>query len=157
MLIGHRLRNHNWVHVQLESPDPRIRANVVEGLRGVHTPATRKCMWKPLRMKQPRRRERADGASSARRSRRGQLVEQMVGDGRPQFRRTAAWLMGKIARPEFEDYLLGAAADEDPECGRRRSVPSPFSANATSRPRLKASSRPKLPRFRQFRSWLLLR
>jgi HEAT repeat protein len=44
----------------------------------------------------------------------GQLVEQMVGDARPPFRRTAAWLMGRIAKPEFEDHLLRAAADEDP-------------------------------------------
>jgi hypothetical protein len=48
MKIGHRLRNRNWVYVQLEPPDPRIRANVVEGLWGVHTPAARKCIWEAL-------------------------------------------------------------------------------------------------------------
>lgn len=52
MLIRHRLRNHNWVRVQLESPDPRIRANVVEGLWGMHTSAARECMWEAFcRMK----------------------------------------------------------------------------------------------------------
>jgi len=42
-----------------------------------------------------------------------QRLVQMLGDARPKFRRTAAWLMGKIARPEFKDHLLQAAGDED--------------------------------------------
>jgi HEAT repeats len=115
MLIGRRLRNHNWVRAQLESPDPRIRANVVEGLWGVQTPVARKCMWEALQDENNRVAGNAlmglhllgdPGAD--------QLVTEMLRDVRPQFRRTAAWLMGRIAKPEFEDCLLHAAADEDP-------------------------------------------
>ena len=44
----------------------------------------------------------------------GKLTEQMLGDARPEFRRTAAWLMGRLAKPEFAECLKQAAGDEDP-------------------------------------------
>ena len=42
LLVACRLRNHDWVRTQFESADPRVRANVVEGLWGVDTPFARK-------------------------------------------------------------------------------------------------------------------
>jgi len=43
----------------------------------------------------------------------GKLAEEMLGDARPEFRRTAAWLMGKMAQPEFARCLQQAADNED--------------------------------------------
>jgi HEAT repeat protein len=44
----------------------------------------------------------------------GKPVEQMLGDARLPFRRTAACLMGRIAQPEFAVRLEQATGDEDP-------------------------------------------
>ena len=115
LLIASRLRNHDWVRAQFESPDPRIRANVVEGLWGVDTPLARKWLWSALKDENCRVVGNAlmalhllhDPAA-------GKLVEEMLADARPQFRRTAVWLMGKIAKPEFTECLQQAAGDDDP-------------------------------------------
>jgi HEAT repeats len=115
LLIACRLRNHDWVLTQFESPDPRIRANVVEGLWGVDTPPARKWLWGALKDENCRVVGNAlmalhllhDPAA-------GKLVEQMLADARPEFRRTAAWLMGRIAKPEFAERLQEAAGDDDP-------------------------------------------
>jgi HEAT repeat protein len=37
----------------------------------------------------------------------------MLIDPRPEFRRTAAWLMGRIGQPEFAERLQQAAGDEN--------------------------------------------
>ena len=50
----------------------------------------------------------------------GELVKQMLGDARPPFRRTAAWLMGRLARPEFAECLRRAEDDQD--AGVRQAV-----------------------------------
>jgi hypothetical protein len=121
MLIGRRLRNHNWVLSQFESQDPRIRANVVEGLWGVDTPFARKWLWDALKDENCRVVGNALMALHLlREPAADSLVEQMLGDARAQFRRTAAWLMGRIAKPEFEECLRQAARDEDP--GVRQAV-----------------------------------
>jgi HEAT repeats len=121
MLIGRRLRNHNWVLGQFESQDPRIRANVVEGLWGVDTPFARKWLWDAVKDENCRVVGNALLALHLlREPAAAKLVEGMLADERPPFRRTAAWLMGKIARPEFEDCLRQAASDEDP--GVRQAV-----------------------------------
>jgi hypothetical protein len=115
MLIGHRLRNQNWVRVQLESGDPRVRASVVEGLWGVDTPANRKCLWDALKDENNRVAGNALlGLHMLREPATDKLVKQMLCEARPQFRRTAAWLMGKIARPEFAECLRQAQGDPDP-------------------------------------------
>ena len=114
MLIGHRLRNHYWVQDQLASGDPRVRASVVEGLWGVDTTFARKCLWEALKDENNRVTGNALlalhllGEPSA-----DKLIEQMLGDARPRFRGTAAWLMGRIAKPEFAECLLRASNDED--------------------------------------------
>jgi hypothetical protein len=114
LLIGCRLRNHDWVRAQFESPDPRIRANVVEGLWGVDTPFARKWLWDALKDENCRVAGNALMALHLlREPEAGKLVEQMLADARPQFRRTAAWLMGKIGKPEFAECLQKAAGDED--------------------------------------------
>jgi HEAT repeat protein len=121
MLIGRRLRNHNWVLGRFESQDPRIRANVVEGLWGVDTPFARKWLWDALKDENCRVVGNALMALHLlREPAAAELVERMLGDARPPFRRTAAWLMGKIAKPEFEDSLRQAVRDEDP--GVRQAV-----------------------------------
>lgn len=114
MLIGHRLRNHNWVRDQLASGDPRVRASVVEGLWGVDAAFARKCLWEAVKDEN----NRVAGNALLALHLLGEpgtdkLIEQMLGDERPRFRGTAAWLMGRIAKPEFAECLLQAANDED--------------------------------------------
>jgi HEAT repeats len=115
LLIACRLRNHDWVRTQFESPVPRVRANVVEGLWGVDTPFARKWLWDALKDENCRVAGNAILALHLlREPEAGKLTEQMLGDVRPEFRRTAAWLMGKLAKPEFAECLKEAAGDEDP-------------------------------------------
>jgi len=120
-LIGHRLRNQKWVKVQLESGDPRVRASVVEGLWGIDTPAARKCLWEALKDENNRVAGNAlMGLHMLHEPTAGELVKQMLGDARPPFRRTAAWLMGRLARPEFAECLRRAEDDQD--AGVRQAV-----------------------------------
>jgi HEAT repeats len=116
LLIACRLRNHDWVRVQFESPDPRVRANVVEGLWGVDMPFVRKWLWDALKDENCRVAGNALFALDLlHEPAAGQLAEQMLGDARPEFRRTAAWLMGRMAKPGFAECLQQAADDQDPD------------------------------------------
>lgn len=114
MLIGRRLRNPHWVRGQLESPDPRLRADIVEPLWGLHTPPARECMREALQDENNRVAGNAlMGLHLLQEPNTARLVEQMLSDARLKFRRTAAWLM-EVSPTRFLDHLLRAAADEDP-------------------------------------------
>jgi hypothetical protein len=65
-------------------------------------------------------------------------AEQMLLDARPNFRRAAAWVMGRIGKPEFVKSLARAAQeDEDPgvrETGWSRARTVPDAPKAASAP-----------------------
>jgi hypothetical protein len=119
LLIGKRLRNQNWVNRQLESADERIRANVVEGLWDVTTPAARQCLWNGLKDKN----NRVVGNALLGLHQLGEhavfeFVKRMIEDPRPPFRWTAAWVMGKMGGEEFVEPLERALQDEDAQVRR---------------------------------------
>ena len=127
LLIGKRLRNQDWVDRQLESRDERIRANVVEGLWNVATPAARRCLWKGLNDKN----NRVVGNALLGLHQLGEhtvleFVKRMIEDPRPPFRWTAAWVMGKIGGEEFIESLERALQDPDEQV--RRSAQRALSA-----------------------------
>jgi HEAT repeats len=114
LLLGHRVRNPRWIERHLTLPDPRLRANVVEGLWGSTNPVARAAVEACLHDENNRVVGNAlfglhmlgDGRVP------GRLLEMIV-DSRAPFRQTAAWLMGKIASTEFEQPLRQALTDPD--------------------------------------------
>jgi HEAT repeats len=114
LLLGHRLRSEPWLRSHFQSGDPRVRASVVEGLWGVETPYARRCFLDSLEDVNNRVVGNAlfglyllgDPAVD-------QRIERMLRDSRPAFRRTAAWLLGRIGNPESAEALRQAEQDED--------------------------------------------
>lgn len=115
MLMGRRLRNPHWVRQQMTSEDPRVRANVIEGLWGVNTMAARKSLGEALKDANNRVVGNAlFGLHLLGDPIAPKMTRSMIQDKRANFRRTAAWLMGKMKKPEFQGDLHQALGDEDP-------------------------------------------
>jgi hypothetical protein len=119
MLMARRVRNSQWVERQLDSGDARLRANVVEGLWGVRTPAAKKTLWSSLDDEDSGVVGNAlvglhmlgEPAATA-------YVRAMLQDSRPPFRWTAAWVMGKMGNEEFSGLLQEALNDSSEEVRR---------------------------------------
>jgi len=91
-----------------------VRANAVEALWGVDSPAALKCMWESLKDENNRVAGNAlVGLHRLGEPVVGQLVKRMIEDQRPIFRTTAAWVMGKIGGLEFVECLRQAVGDSD--------------------------------------------
>jgi HEAT repeats len=138
ILMGHRLRSENWVRNHFESKDARLRASVVEGLWGVDTPFARNCLRQSLNDGDNRVAGNAlFGLHLLGEQAVDRQAEQMLGDSRPNFRRTAAWVMGRIGKPEFVK-ALERAAQEDEDAGVRETAARTLAAfpisKATSDP-----------------------
>jgi HEAT repeats len=114
MLVGHRVRSAAWLHDHFQTTDARVRASVVEGLWGVDTLSARKCLRDSLNDSNNRVVGNAlVGLYLLGEKTVEQAVEHMICDSRPSFRRTAAWVMGKIGKPEFAEALERATQDGD--------------------------------------------
>ncbi len=114
MLVGHRIRSAAWLQSHFLTTDARVRASVVEGLWGVDTISARKCLQNSLKDSNNRVVGNAlVGLHLLGEKTVDQAVEHMLRDARPSFRRTAAWVMGRIGKPEFAEALERAAQDED--------------------------------------------
>ena len=114
LLIGQRLRNQHWTKRRMESDDARLRASVLEGLWRTDTPAAREALRAGLRDEN----NRVVGNALVGLFLMGEpsvdaAVAQMLKDPRPAFRRTAAWVMGRIGKPEFGEPLRQALSDDD--------------------------------------------
>jgi HEAT repeat protein len=119
--MGRRLSNNDWVERHLASPDPRVRASVVEALWGTDTFFARKSMWRCLKDQNNRVAGNAlMGLHLLGEQRVIALVKEMLRDPREAFRWTAAWVMGQIAIPDFFECLVQARTDSSP--GVRRAA-----------------------------------
>lgn len=115
LLLGRRLHSEGWLRNRAQSADPRVRASVVEGLWGVKASYARKCFLETLRDENNRVAGNAlFGLHLLGEPGVDQRIEGMLNDHRPHFRRTAAWLMGRIGKAEFAEALQEAQCDEDP-------------------------------------------
>jgi hypothetical protein len=114
LLLGRRVRSEQWLRSHFQAGDPRVRASVVEGLWGVKTSYARRCFLDSLQDVNNRVVGNAlFGLHLLGEPAVDQRIERMLHDFRPPFRRTAAWLMGRIGKPEFADALRQAEQDED--------------------------------------------
>lgn len=121
LMVGRAMRSIHWAGEQMKSPDPRVRANVIESLWGGDSQECRGI----FRTAAADSNNRVAGngllglylcgaAESVR------LIAQMAQAEAPAFRSTAAWTMGRTADPRFVPLLTAMVPDEAP--GVRRSV-----------------------------------
>jgi len=113
LVVARRMEGFHWIYAHLLQADARVRANMLEALWESREPESAKVFTLYLDDGDNRvagnalyglyLRGSADAISR---------VVQMASHPDPKFRATAAWLMGKIGRPEFVDVLRGMVKDE---------------------------------------------
>lgn len=106
LVLGRRIHNSSWVGRHLHNPDFRIRANAVEALWGVDSSSARDALNTILI--DPNNRVVGNaviGLHLLKATDVSQCVDRMLRNPAPLFRSTAAWVMGKTAKPEFVDRL----------------------------------------------------
>jgi hypothetical protein len=121
LLMGNRIQNPAWVEKQILSGDARLRANVVEALWGNREAWARRIVREAL--EDPNNRVAGNAVMALHFLKDpsfAALATRMLKDERPEFRQTAAWVMGRSGEPAFLDVLRGALADSSP--GVRRSA-----------------------------------
>ena len=115
LFLGHRMRSEPWLRTHFQSSDARVRASVVEALWDVKTSYARQCFLDSLNDEDNRVVGNAlFGLHLMGESMVHQRIESMLHDLRPDFRRTAVWLMGRIGNAEFAEALRQAQGDKDP-------------------------------------------
>jgi hypothetical protein len=114
LFIGRRVQSAAWAEKQMDAPDPKVRANAIESIWGVDTPAARTLLERC-------KKDRSDKVAGN-----GFVGLHMLGDpgiveeiqsmavaSNTKARATAAWTMGRIADPSFADQLASLVKDED--------------------------------------------
>ncbi|MBV9743495.1 MAG: HEAT repeat domain-containing protein, partial [Acidobacteriia bacterium] len=109
----------HWLRAQLESTNGRMRASAVEALCGVEGSYSRKHLIGCLKDEHNRVVGNAlFGLHLLREPAVDRSLEMMRHDARASFRQTAAWVMGKIGKPEFTEALQMAGQYDDEEAVR---------------------------------------
>jgi hypothetical protein len=114
LLVGRRLQNHEWVERHLSSPDPRIRANVVEALWRVNSALAARTLRKCLQDENNRVQGNAIiGLHMLGDQNVNWRIRQLTKDLRSAYRQTAAWVIGRVKDPELTPLLEGLLVDPD--------------------------------------------
>lgn len=114
LFVGRRLQNPSWTKRQLGRKDQRIRANAVEALWGIRTSSAIRLLEECLGDDN----NRVVGNSlmglhiAGRHEAKGEVMALSRAE-RWDFRSTAAWIMGKLADPEFKPRLTEMVHDEE--------------------------------------------
>jgi hypothetical protein len=122
-IMGRCCRNKQWVARQLADPDPRTRANAVEGLWGLDDQES--CDL--LKSAATDLNNRVVGNALLglyRAGDRSSITEilKMAEEGLPPFRATAAWVMGESGDPRFRGALKALADGRDSKIRNRASL-----------------------------------
>ncbi|MBZ5580426.1 MAG: HEAT repeat domain-containing protein [Acidobacteriia bacterium] len=119
LVVGRRLQSKQWVKGQMTSEDPRVRANVLEALWGIHSESAREAFRIGVNDENNRVVGNAlVGLHPFGEPGLSEFVARMLEDPRPAFRWTAAWVMGRIGDPQFGEKLQRALQDKDPKVGK---------------------------------------
>jgi hypothetical protein len=115
LMLARRETDLLWAYKLLESADPRLRANVVEGFWENNSPGVRQFFERASRDSHHRvvgnaayglRLQKAPEFDS--------VLERMHNSPDPMFRHTLTWLIGKIAEPDLFPLLKLLIRDADP-------------------------------------------
>jgi hypothetical protein len=112
--LGKRVDNLNWARTHFNDSDPRVRANVVESLWGTDSSEVQALLWKAAEDGH----NRVCGNALLPLYRLGAvevlpLIRDLAGHERPDFRATAAWVMGNTGDFRFSETLKGLRGDPD--------------------------------------------
>ena len=114
LLLGKRVQNPGWMDRQFDTPDERMRANLIESLWGTDTPNTR--LWLKSALMDAHNRVVGNalvGLFLLKDPSVPRRVREMLGHAKPRFRATAAWVIGKMAAAEFREDLKAAMLDRE--------------------------------------------
>jgi hypothetical protein len=115
LFVGKRVQSAEWTARQLTRSDARIRANAVEALWGVKSPAAMKLFDECVGDAHNRVAGNAlVGLHVGGREDALDQVIEMSHDWRPDRRITSAWAMGRLATDCFADRLAEMIRDDDP-------------------------------------------
>lgn len=114
LLLARNTDNSDRVERKLEEPDPRTRANAVEGLWDA-TPSedNRQLLWKAT--KDPHHRTVCNalvGLARMREVKALEKIEELTEHSSPEFRVAAVWAMGEVGDPRFRNRLRQIAQNE---------------------------------------------
>ena len=113
MLVGSRLKNPAWVAAHLLSPDPRVRANVIEALWGNATASARNVFL--AYQFDPHHRVAGNAIVGLHLMGESDInagIVRLVKHSDARFRSTAAWVMSLTGKLEFTDDLHRLMQDE---------------------------------------------
>jgi hypothetical protein len=116
LFVGRRVLNPSWTRRQLDQRDQRVRANAVESLWGLNSPAAMHVLEDCAEDVN----NRVSGNSLLGlhilgRSEVERRVLELAADGKHEFRSTAAWIMGRMGSKECFDRLTALVRDDHPQ------------------------------------------
>jgi hypothetical protein len=115
LFVGRRVRTPEWAARQLLRPDPRARANAVESIWGVDEPEAVALLQHCVNDSHNRVAGNAlMGLYILERPGVDAVIPSMAVHPKAEFRSTAAWMMGRVARAEFIPDLKKLLQDESP-------------------------------------------
>jgi hypothetical protein len=113
LLVARRIQNSQWIRNHMAVKNPRIRANVVEGLWGAKLPYAATTYEECLRDENNRVVGNAlFGLHLLGETKVTPKIVLMARDRRPPFRWTAAWVMGQVASPDYVEPLQRLVRDD---------------------------------------------
>jgi hypothetical protein len=120
LFVGRRLQNPSWTAKRLTQPDQRVRANAVEALWGVDSPAAARILEDCRSDDNPRVAGNSLlGLYLLGRTEIDRRVTDLSDAGDYEMRSTAAWLLGRIDGQECIDCLTRLVKDEHPQVRSR--------------------------------------
>lgn len=114
LFIGSRTQNLAWVTNQEGEDDPRVRANVIESLYGIHNESVAPLFYRSVH--DPNNRVAGNavlGLYLLKDTNSIPMIYQMAQHEDVPFRNTAAWLMGRTGDSRFSSALLELMRDSD--------------------------------------------
>ncbi len=123
LILGKLSDNLHFFHNALKDPDPRVRANAVEGLWGLDNPSARDIYLEALGDENNRVRANAAKGLYEMGDPRGlQVLKEMIEDHDEMMRASSAWVLGEVGDTSVIGKLESMAAEDPAETARRNAI-----------------------------------
>lgn len=123
LVLGKLSDNLHFFQNALNDPDPRVRANAIEGLWGVKSPKAREIFLKALEDENNRVKANAARGLYEMGDPRGlKALKQMLHDRDEMMRASAAWVLGEVRDTNLVERLEEMAESDPAEIARRNAI-----------------------------------
>ncbi|HID56476.1 TPA: VWA domain-containing protein [Candidatus Poribacteria bacterium] len=123
LILGKLSDNLHFFHNALKDPDPRVRANAVEGLWGLDNPKAKDIYLEALRDENNRVRANAAKGLYEMGDPRGlQTLKEMIEDNDGMMRASSAWVLGEVGDTSMMGKLESMAVGDPAEIARRNAI-----------------------------------